>query len=75
MILLMSNRAFYGGVSEDATLFDLWKSMWVPSEFNDINISMRDFHVYEKISKFDIIRFLSKYRLRCDINNLLWKSL
>jgi hypothetical protein len=75
MILLMSNRAFYGGVSEDATLFDIWKSMWVPSEFNDINISMRDFHEYETISKLDIIKFLSKYRLRCDINNKLWQSL
>lgn len=75
MTLLMSNRAFYGGVSEDAIIFEIWKSMWLPSEFNDVNISMRDFHVYETMTKLDIVKFLSKYQLRCDVNSLLWQSL
>ena len=75
MVLLMSNSAFYGGVSENSTLFEIWKSMWLPSEFSDVNVSIREFHSIDILDKVDIVMFLSKYQLRCDVSNLLWETI
>ncbi len=80
MVMLMSNFSFYGGVSEDPQLFEIWKSMWLPHQFNDVNIDIRKFHSPESnlgtlVSRIDIVEFLSKYKLRCDVNDLLWTTI
>ena len=75
IIMLMSNFSFYVGVSEDPIIFNIWKSMWIPSEFEDINVKIREFHSNDKISKNEIFTFLLDFSLRCDVNNLLWESI
>lgn len=73
IILLMSNFAFYGGVSEDEKLFHMWKSIWTPCDFNNINVDIRKFHKYDVITSKDIEKILSKYFLRFDASDLLWE--
>ena len=75
VVLLMSNFAFYGGVSEDEKIFQLWKSMWLPHEFTNVNVGIRKYHQQDFISSEDIEQFISNYSLRCDVDNLLWSSL
>ena len=75
MVLLMSTQAFYGAVMEDATLYTVWRSMWLPSEFDSVSEKIKDLHGDDEITQIDIIRFLAKYSLRCDCTEMVWKLL
>ena len=74
MIMLMSNKAFYGAVMEDTKLFSIWRSMWLPEEFDDVLDKIRILHSGE-ITPMKILSFLSKHGLRCDCTEMVWTSL
>ena len=69
IIVLMSNPYFYCSVIDDPSLFDFWKSLWIPSEFQKVNENVKLLHSDpDSTSKFyKILIFLSNYHLRCDL--------
>ena len=74
MISLMSERSFYRAVLDDELMYLLWRSMWLPEEFEIIQDKMDKLHNEpDPVTRVDkILRILAGFGLRCDMINHGW---
>ena len=77
MIMLMSERSFYITVLDTDYLFEFWRNMWLPDEFNKIHDRLVLLHessdLYE--NPMTILKILSGLSLRCDMLNYGWNMI
>ena len=74
MVTLMSDRSFYATVMSDEGLYELWKGMWDPSEFDIIQAKMLKLHDSpDPMTRVDkVLRTLAGFNLKCEVLNLGW---
>lgn len=72
MVILMSEITFYSAVINDANLYKLWKSLWLPQEFINVMEKLKLFHTeHDSTSNFyKVLQFLSNFHLKCNILSL-----
>ena len=76
MVLLMSEPVFYRTVKADLKLSEIWESMWMPEEYEDVIQGLENLHRTDKdITALQIVQFLSRFRLRCDGIEMVWQQL
>jgi len=77
MISLMSDRSFYATVMSDESMYLLWRSMWLPEEFERIQESMHKLHKspdpVTRVTK--VFKVLAGFGLRCDMIEHGWNMI
>ena len=74
MISLMADRAFYTTLMNDESCYLLWRSMWLPEEFETIQDRILKLHQSpDPVTRVDkVIRVLAGLGLRCDMIEYGW---
>ncbi len=74
MISLMAERAFYATVMSDDSMYTLWRSMWLPEEFEQIQDKIQRLHKSpDPVTRVDkVFRALAGFGLRCDMIEHGW---
>jgi hypothetical protein len=77
MISLMADRAFYITVMSDESMYSLWRSMWMPDEFELVQDKIQKIHKYpDPMTRVDkVLRFLAGFGLRCDMIDHGWNRI
>ncbi len=82
-LMLMTFPKFYDSVMSDTNLKRVWISLWVPEEYDNMDIRLRKIHTDKATNikcsmgtdRLELIRFLSDFRLRCDATDMVWDQL
>ncbi len=70
LVGLMSNIDFYNSVTNDEELLNIWESIWIKEEYDDVKNNIKNLgNDFESI-----IKFISKYHLRCNCVNYVWSK-
>ena len=74
MVTLMSDRSFYNSVMNNEDCYLLWRKMWLPEEFENIQDKIRELHdCSDPMTRVDkVIRVLAGFGLRCDMIESGW---
>jgi hypothetical protein len=77
MISLMADRAFYITVMSDESMYSLWRSMWMPDEFELVQDKIQKIHKYpDPMTRVDkVLRFLAGFGLRYDMIDHGWNRI
>lgn len=77
MISLMADRAFYASVMNDESCYLLWRSMWLPEEFEKVQDRILKLHdSHDPITRVDkTLRVLAGFGLRCDMIDYGWNQI
>lgn len=77
MISLMADRAFYTSVMNDELSYLLWRSMWLPEEFEKIQDKILKLHdSHDPITRVDkTLLMLAGFGLRCDMIDYGWNQI
>jgi len=74
-VILMSNVPFYQAVMTNDKLTKLWKSIWLPAQYQELESHITELHhdsdpMTNYLKVFDFLA--SGYYLRCDMVNHIW---
>ena len=74
MVSLMADRAFYLTVMSDESMYLLWRGMWLPEEFENIQDKIQKLHDSpDPMTRVDkVLRVLAGFGLRCDMIEHGW---
>ena len=77
MISLMADRSFYVSVMNDDSMYLLWRSMWLPEEFETVQDKIQKLHNSpDPVTRVDkVLRFLAGFGLRCDMIEHGWNMI
>jgi hypothetical protein len=73
IVWLMAHRSIYITMMNNNILNDLWKNLWIPEEYQNVQELIEMYQQKQSISTIDCIQFLIKFQLRCDSLDLIWK--
>jgi len=77
MISLMADRSFYVTVMNDDSMYLLWRSMWLPEDFEMVQDKIQKLHNSpDPVTRVDkVLRFLAGFGLRCDMIEHGWNMI
>lgn len=77
VIALMADHSFYSAVMNDESMYLLWRKMWLPEEFSQVQDKILKLHESaDPVTRVEkILRVLAGFGLRCDMTDYGWNMI